>query len=105
MEISKNSKIKLITMFFGHPLVSFSKRELVTNYFLFNKKKKEKEVYTIRNKDSEGYFITESSVLTLSPNLMVCLWIFSCSRISSISAFSTKEERCLNIEDSHWEAL
>ena len=60
MEISKNSKIKLITMFFGHPLVSFSKRELVTNYFLFNKKKKEKEVYTIRNKDSEGYFITES---------------------------------------------
>ena len=60
MEISKNSKIKLITMFFGHPLVSFSKRELITNYFLFNKKKKEKEVYTIRNKDSEGYYIAES---------------------------------------------
>lgn len=60
MEISNKSKIKLITMFFGHPMVSFSKRELITNYFLFNHKKKEKEVYTITNKDSDGYYIEEN---------------------------------------------
>jgi len=59
-EISAKTNIKLITMFFGHPMVSFSKRELITNYFLFKGEKKEKEVYTITNNDSEGYYIQEN---------------------------------------------
>lgn len=61
IEISNKSKINLITFFYGHPLISFSKRELITNYFLFNNKKKEKNVYTITNKDSDGYYILENS--------------------------------------------
>ena len=61
IEISEKSKINLISFFYGHPLVSFSKRNLITNYFLYNKKKKEKDVYTITNKDSNGYYILENS--------------------------------------------
>ena len=61
IEISNKSKINLIAFFYGHPLISFSKRNLITNYFLFNKKNKEKEVYTITNKDSDGYYILENN--------------------------------------------
>ena len=61
IEISEKSKINLISFFYGHPMISFSKRSLITNYFLFNKKKKEKDVYTITNKDSDGYLILENS--------------------------------------------
>ena len=61
IEISEKSKINLISFFYGHPMISFSKRNLITNYFLFNKKKKEKDVYTITNKDSDGYLILENN--------------------------------------------
>ena len=61
MEISEKSKINLISFFYGHPMISFSKRSLITNYFLFNKKKKEKDVYTITSKDSDGYLILENN--------------------------------------------
>ena len=61
IEISEKSKINLISFFYGHPMISFSKRSLITNYFLFNKKKKEKDVYTITSKDSDGYYILENN--------------------------------------------
>ena len=37
IEIKEKSPIKLISFFFGYPDVSFSKRKLLTNYFLYNK--------------------------------------------------------------------
>ncbi len=63
-EIKENSEIKLISFFFGYPDVSFSKRKLLTNYFLYNNLKKEKDWYTISSNDENKYFIKESKLGT-----------------------------------------
>lgn len=62
-EISKQSKIKLMCFFFGYPEVSFSKRKLLTNYFLHNNLNKEKDWYTIKS-DDNSYFIKENKLGT-----------------------------------------
>jgi len=62
-EIYDKSKIKLISFFFGYPDVSFSKRKLLSNYFLNINKKKEKDFYEIKS-DNEKYFIKESNLGT-----------------------------------------
>ena len=63
-EIKEKSKMKLISFFFGYPDVSFSKRKLLTNYFLYNNLNKEKDWYTISNDDENKYFIKESKLGT-----------------------------------------
>ena len=63
-EIKENSNIKLISFFFGYPDVSFSKRKLLTNYFLYNNLDKEKDWYTISSDDENKYFIKESKLGT-----------------------------------------
>ena len=63
-EIKEKSNIKLISFFFGYPDVSFSKRKLLTNYFLYNKLNKEKDWYTISSDEDNKYFIKESKLGT-----------------------------------------
>ncbi len=63
-EIKEKSNIKLISFFFGYPDVSFSKRKLLTNYFLYNNLNKEKDWYTIKSDDDNKYFIKESKLGT-----------------------------------------
>ena len=63
-EIRENSNIKLISFFFGYPDVSFSKRKLLTNYFLYHNLDKEKDWYTISSDDDNIYFIKESKLGT-----------------------------------------
>ena len=63
-EIKANSNIKLISFFFGYPDVSFSKRKLLTNYFLYNKINKEKDWYVISSDEDSKYFIKESKLGT-----------------------------------------
>jgi len=64
IEIRNNSNIKLISFFFGYPEVSFSKRKLLTNYFLYNNLNKEKDWYSISSDDENRYFIKESKLGT-----------------------------------------
>ena len=63
-KIKSKTKIKLISFVFGYPEVSFSKRKLLTNYFLHNNLDKEKDWYTIYNDDENKYFIKESKLGT-----------------------------------------
>ena len=63
-EIKEKSNIKLISFFFGYPDVSFTKRKLLTNYFLYNNLNKEKDWYTISSDDNNKYFIKESKLGT-----------------------------------------
>ena len=63
-EIKEKSKIKLISFFFGYPDVSFSKRKLLSNYFLYHNLDKEKDWYTISSGDENEYYIKESNLGT-----------------------------------------
>ena len=62
-EIKEKSKIKMISHFFGYPDVSFTKRKLLTNYFLYNNLDKANDWYTISSDDNK-YFIKESNLGT-----------------------------------------
>ncbi len=62
-EIYNKSKIELISFLFGYPDVSFSKRKLLSNYFLSHNKKKDKDIYTISS-DNQKYFIKENDLGT-----------------------------------------
>ena len=63
-EIKSKTKMKLIGFVFGYPEVSFSKRKLLTNYFLYNNLEKEKDWYMISSDDNNKYFIKESKIGT-----------------------------------------
>ena len=63
-EIKEKSDIKLISFFFGYPDVSFTKRKLLTNYFLYNNINKEKDWYVISSDEDSKYFIKESKLGT-----------------------------------------
>ena len=63
-EIKEKSNIKLISFMFGYPDVSFSKRKLLTNYFLHHNLNKENDWYTIASDDDNKYFIKESNLGT-----------------------------------------
>ena len=64
LEIKEKSKIKLMCFLFGYPEVSFSKRKLLTNYFLHNKKEKDKDWYLISSDNENKYYIKESRLGT-----------------------------------------
>ena len=63
-EIKEKSSIKLISFFFGYPDVSFSKRKLLSNYFLYHNLDKEKDWYTISSDEENKYFIKENNLGT-----------------------------------------
>ena len=51
LEIKKNTKMKLMVEVFGYPVVSHSRRLLLTNYFKSIDSKKEDKTYTLTEKD------------------------------------------------------
>lgn len=59
-EISQNTKISLMTMFMGHPIVSHSKRALLSNYFANYRYDHNDELYTIKSNDSANYYVKET---------------------------------------------
>ena len=65
IEIKDKSKIRLMAFVFGYPEVSFSKRKLLTNYFLHNNEEKKRDWYTISSDDENKYFIKDSNLGTI----------------------------------------
>ncbi len=57
-DIKKNTNMILFTMIIGYPIMSFSRRSLLSNYFISNNKKKESQMYWLTN-NNEKYFIRE----------------------------------------------
>ena len=57
-DIKKNTNMLLFAMVIGYPLMSFSRRSLLSNYFFANKKKQESLIYRLTN-NNEDYFIKE----------------------------------------------
>ena len=57
-EIANNTKMKLFVNIIGYLVMSFSRRNLLNNYFLSTNKKKENNVYDIIN-NNEKYVIRE----------------------------------------------
>lgn len=64
IEIKKNTKMKLFVQLFGYPVVSHSRRSLVTNYFKDIQKNPEKETYQLKDKTEDGFLIHESKAGT-----------------------------------------
>lgn len=60
-EIHDKSTIKLISLVFGHPMVSFSKRKLLSNYFTYSELDNDNnDYYEINSGNSENYLIKET---------------------------------------------
>ncbi len=62
-EIKCRSKVRLISFLFGYPDVSFSKRKLLTNYFLYHNEKMNQKEYEIIS-DDQKYLIQENNLGT-----------------------------------------
>lgn len=60
LEIKENTKIKLLVQLFGYPVMSHSRRNLITNYFKDIEEPKEKEIYELTEKSEEKFLIKES---------------------------------------------
>lgn len=60
LEIKKRTKMKLMVECFGYPIMSHSRRMLLTNYFKSIGKEKENRVYHLENMNEE-YLLKESS--------------------------------------------
>lgn len=60
LEIKKNTDIKLLVQLFGYPVMSHSRRSLITNYFKDIAEPKEKEIYELTEKSNEKFLIKES---------------------------------------------
>ena len=60
LEIKKRTNMKLMVECFGYPIMSHSRRMLLTNYFKSIGKKKEDRVYHLENM-KEDYLLKESS--------------------------------------------
>lgn len=61
-EISEKSDISLITYLCGHPIVSHSKRKLVSNFYEFIKKDNNNKLNIIKEKNKDNkYYIEECS--------------------------------------------
>ncbi len=60
LEMKKHTKMKLMVQVFGYPVVSHSRRNLVTNYFKDIKKESEKDLYTLTEKNPDSLLIKES---------------------------------------------
>lgn len=59
IEINNNSKMKFMTMIYGHPIMSHSKRKLLTNYYKAKNEELKKNVNEISEKDNK-YIIKET---------------------------------------------
>ncbi len=62
-EIKEKSNISIMSFLLGYPEVSFSKRKLLTNYFLSRKEEKNNDWYVISS-DNQSYYIKESNLGT-----------------------------------------
>ncbi len=60
LEIKKNTKMEMMVQVFGYPVVSHSRRKLITNYFKDIHQKKTKENYILTEKQKESFFIKET---------------------------------------------
>ena len=58
IEIASKTKMKLMTNVFCYPLMSFTRRHLLTNHFKSHNKEKEKNRYTVIN-NNEEYIVNE----------------------------------------------
>lgn len=64
-EISEKTKMDLMAYFIGHPIISHSKRKLVSNFYEFNKKDKKNSLKVIKEKNGKtNYYIKEDSLGT-----------------------------------------
>lgn len=63
IEINNNSKMKFMTLLFGHPIMSHSKRNLLTNYYQSNNKKYDKQTHEIFE-NNKKYLIRENETGT-----------------------------------------
>ncbi len=59
LEIKKKSKIKCMVEVFGYPIMSHSRRKLLTNYMKSIGKEKEDRTYTLSEKENQ-YFLKET---------------------------------------------
>ncbi len=64
IEIKKRTKMKLFVQLFGYPVVSHSRRSLVTNYFKDVQKNPGKEIYRLTEKTEDSLLIKESKAGT-----------------------------------------
>lgn len=53
IEINKKTDANLMVLVLGYPIISHSRRSLITNYFKANNKEKEKSIYNLTNKDTK----------------------------------------------------
>lgn len=60
-EISEHSKMSLMALFMGHPIVSHSRRSLLSNYFKNYQYLQEKKDYLIKSNDSANYYVKETN--------------------------------------------
>ena len=106
IEIKKKSKIKLISFLFGYPDVSFTKRKLLTNYFLYHNKKKNSDWYTISSDDKNKYFIKENKLGTRILSGTILNGIKPLSELQDILEYGIMSEdmiehdlflKCLNV--------
>lgn len=63
LEISDKSKIKTLAMVFGHSTIAHSKRKLLSNYFEYINKNKEKNCYDITETINNNKYIVEETDL------------------------------------------
>jgi len=64
-EISLKSNISLMTYFIGHPIISHSKRKLVSNFYEFINKDNNNKINIIKEKNKDTkYYIEENSLGT-----------------------------------------
>ena len=59
-EIKEKSPINLMAFLFGNPIVSFSKRKLLSNYETFSDNKLEGDYQVINSLNSSNYFVKEN---------------------------------------------
>ncbi|MBR1385253.1 MAG: U32 family peptidase [Bacilli bacterium] len=57
-EIKAKTNMKLFLNVFGYPIMGYTRRHLLNNFFKSIKKEKEKNIYTIKN-NNEDYIVTE----------------------------------------------
>ena len=72
-EIANNTKMKLMAYFIGHPIISHSKRKLVSNFYQFIGKTNDKKVNIIKEKGKDSkYYIEENKIGTniLTENIL-----------------------------------
>ena len=62
-EISKKTKMKLMTYFVGHPIISHSKRKLVSNFYEHLKKENLNEVNIMKEKGKDTKYYVEETEL------------------------------------------